>query len=49
VLDRRRDVLRRRALKLGRRLYKRSPKRFVDSIERGWRKRADQRPKPLAG
>jgi CHAD domain-containing protein len=49
VLDRRRDVLQHRALKLGRRLYKRSPKRFVTSIERGWRKRAIGRPKPLAG
>jgi CHAD domain-containing protein len=49
VLDRRRDALRRRALKLGRRLYKRSPTRFVGSIERGWHKRADERPKPLAG
>jgi CHAD domain-containing protein len=49
VLDRRRDELRRRALKLGRRLHKRSPERFVDSVERGWRKRAAARPKPLAG
>jgi CHAD domain-containing protein len=49
VLDRRRDVLRRRALKLGRRLYKRSPKRFVRSIERGWHKRAGRRGKPVAG
>jgi CHAD domain-containing protein len=49
VLDRRRDELRRRALKLGRRLHKRSPKRFVRSVERGWRKRAARRPKPLAG
>jgi CHAD domain-containing protein len=49
VLDRRRNVLRRRALKRGRRLYKRSPKRFVGSIERGWHKRAEKAAKPLAG
>jgi CHAD domain-containing protein len=39
VLDRRRDTLRRKALKRGRRLYKRSPKRFVAAVEQGWRKR----------
>jgi hypothetical protein len=49
VLDRRRDELRRRALKRGRRLHKRSPKRFIASVERGWRKRAAAHPKPLAG
>ncbi|MEA2157316.1 MAG: hypothetical protein QOE11_3456 [Solirubrobacteraceae bacterium] len=49
VLDRRRTVLQRRALKLGRELYDPSPKRFVASIERGWRKRAAPSPQPLAG
>ncbi|HWC28067.1 MAG TPA: CHAD domain-containing protein, partial [Solirubrobacteraceae bacterium] len=39
ALDRRRDGLARRALKRGRRLYDRSPKRFVASVKRGWRKR----------
>ena len=49
VIGRRRDVLRRRALKRGRRVYKRSPKRFVRPIERGWRKRAQRRPGTVAG
>jgi hypothetical protein len=49
VLDRRRDALQRRAIKLGRRLYKPSPKRFVATIERGWDKRAAARPEPVAG
>ncbi len=39
VIDRRRDELSRRALKLGRRVYKRSPKRFVAEVKGGWRKR----------
>lgn len=39
AVDRRRDTLRRRALKLGRQVYKRSPKRFVKDIARGWDKR----------
>ncbi len=39
VIDRRRATLSRRALKLGREVYKRSPKRFVADVERGWRKR----------
>ncbi|HEV2787111.1 MAG TPA: CHAD domain-containing protein, partial [Solirubrobacteraceae bacterium] len=39
VVDRRRDELARRALKRGRRLYERPPKRFVKEVSRGWRKR----------
>lgn len=39
VIDRRRRTLARRALKLGRDVYKRPPKRFVAQIERGWHKR----------
>lgn len=49
VLDRRRHALQRKALKLGAALYAQSPRRFVGGIERGWRKRADARPAPLAG
>jgi CHAD domain-containing protein len=48
VLDRRRDALQREALKRARKLYEPSPKRFVGTIERGWRKRAAARPEPLA-
>ena len=39
VIDRRRKRLARRALKLGRDVYKRPPKRFVAQVERGWGKR----------
>lgn len=39
VIDRRSETLARRALKLGRGVYKRPPKRFVAKVERGWRKR----------
>jgi CHAD domain-containing protein len=49
VIDRRANKLRDKALKRGRELYKRPPKRFVQAIERGWRKRAADRPQPLAG
>jgi CHAD domain-containing protein len=49
VLDRRRDTLRRKALKRGRRLYKRSPKRFVGAVEHGWRKRVGAPQRSLAG
>jgi CHAD domain-containing protein len=49
VLDRRRGALQRDALKLGKRLYEPSPKRFVGRIERGWEKRAAKGPEPLAG
>jgi CHAD domain-containing protein len=49
VLDRRREALQRKALKLGDRLYAQPPKRFVGRVERGWRKRAAARPEPLAG
>jgi CHAD domain-containing protein len=40
ALDERRETLQRRALKLGRKLYKRRPKRFVKDIARGWDARA---------
>ncbi|HVF79739.1 MAG TPA: CHAD domain-containing protein [Solirubrobacteraceae bacterium] len=39
AIDRRRDTLQRRALKLGRKVYKRSPKRFVRDVAQGWDKR----------
>ena len=39
LIDRRRRALQRDALALGRRLYKRPPKRFVRELARGWRKR----------
>lgn len=49
LIERRRDVLERKALKLGKRLYSQSPKRFVGAIERGWRKRVPRSPRPVAG
>jgi CHAD domain-containing protein len=49
VIDRREEALRDKALKRGRRLYERKPKRFVRAIERGWRERASADPRPLAG
>jgi CHAD domain-containing protein len=49
VIDRRYGALRDKALRRGRKLYEPSPKRFVKRIERGWRKRASARPRPLAG
>lgn len=49
VIDRRARSLRKQALRLGRKVYKRSPKKFVRRIERGWHKRAATQPKPLAG
>jgi CHAD domain-containing protein len=49
VIDHRARSLRKKALKRGRRLYERSPKKFVRRIERGWRKRAATHLKPLAG
>jgi CHAD domain-containing protein len=49
VIDRRRDALRASALKLGRRVYKRPPKRFARAVERGWRKRVGTAARPLAG
>jgi CHAD domain-containing protein len=49
VIDRRRGSLQRRALKQGRRLYKRVPKRFMADLERGWRKRAADQPDIVAG
>ena len=49
VIERRRNVLERKALKRGKRLYRKSPKRFVGAIKRGWRKRVPRSPQPLAG
>jgi CHAD domain-containing protein len=49
VLDRRSDALERRALKRGRRLYKRRPKRFVAAIQSGWSRRVGNPSEPLAG
>lgn len=48
VIERRRNVLERKALKLGKRLYGESPKRFVGAIRRGWRKRVPRSPQPVA-
>jgi hypothetical protein len=49
VIDRRGAVLRDKALKRGKRLYARSPKRFVARIAHAWQDRAaDTRP-PVAG
>jgi hypothetical protein len=45
AIDRSSGELCERALKRGRKLYARSPKRFVREVERGWRKRAAQRPR----
>ena len=41
VIDRRRGKLARRALKLGRRVYEPSPKKFTATVRRGWRGRAE--------
>jgi CHAD domain-containing protein len=49
AIDRRRGSLRREALKLGARIYRRRPKRFARSVERGWQKRAAKQPEPIAG
>ncbi len=48
VIDRRSATLCEKALKRGRKLYEPSPKRFVRRIERGWRKRVAEHPRPLA-
>jgi len=40
VIDRRRNELQRQAFALGKKLYRRRPKRFVEAIERRWRNRA---------
>lgn len=42
ALDERRDEVARRALKLGRRVYRRTPRRFVKAVGRGWRKRVGE-------
>ncbi len=39
AIDRRADTLQRRALAAGRKLYRRSPKRFAEDVARGWHKR----------
>jgi CHAD domain-containing protein len=49
VIDRRRGSLRREAFKLGARVYRRRPKSFARSVERGWQKRAAKQPEPNAG
>jgi CHAD domain-containing protein len=50
VIDRRATALCRKALRRGRKLYDRSPKKFARRIERRWTDRAAaERPKPLAG
>ena len=49
VIDRRSRRLGEKALNRGKRLYEHKPKRFVRTIERGWRKRAAASPKPRAG
>ncbi len=49
VLDRRRAALQRRASKLADRVYDVPSKRFAARIARGWRQRAEQQPRPLAG
>jgi CHAD domain-containing protein len=48
IIDRRRTALQNEALELGGKLYKRSPKRFVRSIERRWRKRAPEQAPPVS-
>ena len=48
ALDGRRDALARRALKLGGRVYKRAPKRFVTDVARGWDKRVATPARPPA-
>jgi CHAD domain-containing protein len=49
VIERRREKLQRRAFALGAKLYRRSPKRFVKRVERGWKKRAADSPRQVAG
>lgn len=49
VLERRRRVLQRRAVKLGREIYAQKPKRFVAALRRGWRKRIAGAPTAVAG
>jgi CHAD domain-containing protein len=49
IIDRRSAALRDKALRRGKRLYKRKPKKFVRAIERGWREHAVTKPRPRAG
>jgi CHAD domain-containing protein len=46
LIDRRRQALQQDALKLGKRIFKRKPKRFVRALERGWRKRMPKQAEP---
>jgi hypothetical protein len=48
LVDRRRAALRRQALKRGRQIYDKPPKRFVRAVEKGWRKRTARCPVPVA-
>ena len=49
AIDDRCGTLCKRALKLGRRLYKRAPRRFVDEVARGWDKRVASAQRSPAG
>lgn len=44
LIDRRRQALQEEALDLGARVFKQKPKRFVQSLERGWEKRVAEQP-----
>ena len=46
LIDRRRQVLQQQAFKVGAGIFKRKPKRFVRSLERGWRKRSPEEAQP---
>jgi CHAD domain-containing protein len=48
AIGRRREQLQREALALGPKLYQQSPKKFVRSVERSWRKRAGKQDEPVA-
>jgi CHAD domain-containing protein len=48
VIDRRRPQLQAEALAEAERLYSKKPRRFVQRIERRWRKRMPDAPKPAA-
>jgi CHAD domain-containing protein len=46
LIDRRRHALQQQSFKLGMNVFKQRPKRFADTLERGWRKRSSQAPQP---